>query len=101
MKVPPVAPIAPAWTFAICPAHIQKALNNHDCIKRLTEIPLFCGHKDKYSITTCLLVDSAKKADQIAAWVDDRRSHKFTFGGSPFKIVVKALMSGTMSGTNA
>ncbi len=55
---------------------IQQSWNDHNCVKMLTEIPLFYGRKDKDSITARLIVDRVKKATQIATWADDRKVAK-------------------------
>ncbi len=67
LPVLPQLPGAPA----IGPAQIQQALNDHDHIKRSTEILLYYGHKDKDTISACLLIYSVEKAANIAAWANN------------------------------
>ena len=52
---------------------MQAALNAHDRVRRLTDLPLFFGRSDKDSISARLLVDRIETAAQIAGWNDDAR----------------------------
>ena len=54
-------------------AAMQAALNAHDHVRCLTNLPLFFGRADKDSISVRLLVDRIETAAQIAGWNDDAR----------------------------
>ena len=52
------------------------ALNQHDRIRRSTELPLFYGRKEKDSITAQNLVDRVNTAAEIAAWDAARKCNE-------------------------
>ena len=54
-------------------AAMQAALNAHDHVRCLNNLPLFFGRADKDSISVRLLVDRIETAAQIAGWNDDAR----------------------------
>jgi hypothetical protein len=53
-------------------AQIAQALNDHDCIKRSTDMPLFFGRKEKDTITARHLIDRIDRARTIATWNAER-----------------------------
>ena len=55
---------------------MQAALNAHDHVRCLTNLPLFFGRADKDSISVRLLVDRIETAARIAGWNDDAESYK-------------------------
>ena len=63
MAVPPAA----------AQAQMAAALNDHDRLKRSTEIPLFFGQKTRDSISARLLIDRINTAAQIANWDEARK----------------------------
>ena len=52
------------------------ALNQHDRIRRSTELPLFYGRKEKDSITAQNLVDRVNTAAEIATWDAARKCNE-------------------------
>ena len=58
---------------AAAQAQMAAALNDHDRLKRSTEIPLFFGQKSRDSISARLLIDRINTAAQIANWDDARK----------------------------
>jgi Retrotransposon gag protein len=44
------------------------ALNDHDCMKRSTDIPLFFARRDKDTVLLRILIDRIKDAAEIATW---------------------------------
>jgi hypothetical protein len=52
---------------------LQNALNNHDRVRKSTDLPLFFGRKDKETITPNVLVDRLQRAAGIAGWNTDAR----------------------------
>ena len=52
---------------------MQAALQNHDRIRRSTELPLWYGRKDKDTVTPQVLLARIAKAAPIAGWVTDER----------------------------
>jgi hypothetical protein len=63
--IPPVGG-APAPAAGLNQAQVAQALNNHDHIKRSTNIPLFYDCKDKDTIAACLLVERVNNTATIA-----------------------------------
>jgi hypothetical protein len=57
--------------------NIAQAQNDHDCLKRLTDIPLYHCHKEKDSITAPLLIERIEKAAVIATWDNACKIIKF------------------------
>jgi len=58
---------------AAAQAQMAAALNDHDRLKRSTEIPLFFGQKNRDSISARLLIDRINTAAQIANWDEARK----------------------------
>ena len=56
---------------------IAAALNDHDRIKRSTELPLYFGNKTSDSISAKNFVDRLEKAAQIANWDQARKCNEF------------------------
>ena len=54
-------------------AAMAAALNDHDCIRRSTELPLFFGRKERDLISARLLIDRIAIAAEIANWDEARR----------------------------
>ena len=52
---------------------LAQALNNHDRVRRSTEIPLYYGRKEKDSISARNLIERITTAAAIAGWNDDAR----------------------------
>jgi hypothetical protein len=63
--VPPQPPPLPATARA---QNIQQALIQHDRVRRLTDIPLFYGQKDKDTISPQQLISHLEKASRVAGW---------------------------------
>jgi hypothetical protein len=65
-------PIIPAAAGAAInvPAgqNIQQVLNDHDCAKRSTDIPLFYSQQGRDTIAACLLIVRVNDAATIAGW---------------------------------
>jgi len=55
------------------PAGMAAAMQEHDRIRRSTDLPLFFGRKDKDSITAKLLADRIETAAVIAGWDGPRQ----------------------------
>jgi len=66
-----------AQPAAAAPADIQAALNNHDRVRRATDIPLFFGNKAKDTISARLLLARINRAAQIANWDQARKLDNF------------------------
>jgi hypothetical protein len=47
---------------------IAAALNDHDCMKRSTDIPLFFARRDKDTVLLRILIDHIEDAAEIATW---------------------------------
>ena len=58
-------------------AAMAAALNDHDRIRRSTELPLFFGRKERDSISARLLIDRVNTAAQIGAWNEARKLNEF------------------------
>ena len=58
-------------------AAMAAALNDHDRIRRSTELPLFFGRKDRDSISARLLIDRIATAAQIGGWNPARCLQEF------------------------
>ena len=58
-------------------AAMAAALNDHDRIRRSTELPLFFGRKERDSISARLLIDRIATAAEIANWDEARRIREF------------------------
>jgi len=58
-------------------AAMAAALNDHDRLRRSTEMPLFFGRKDRDSISARLLIDRITTAAQIANWNEARQLQEF------------------------
>lgn len=55
------------------PGDLAQALNNHDRVRRSTEIPLYYGRKEKDSISARNLIERITTAAEIAGWNTDAR----------------------------
>jgi hypothetical protein len=77
MAAAATAAAAAATAAANQPAgpNIAQALNDHDRLKRSTDLPLFYGRKEKDSITACHLIERIERAAIIATWDN---THKIT-----------------------
>jgi hypothetical protein len=53
-------------------AAMAQALNDHDCLKRSTDMPLFFGRKEKDTITARHLIKRIDRAKAIATWNAER-----------------------------
>jgi hypothetical protein len=60
-------------TTDVTQLQLLKALDEHDLIMRITDIPPFFGRKEKDTITPRYLVNRIEDAATIAAWPDDAR----------------------------
>jgi hypothetical protein len=49
------------------------ALNNHDRMKRSTDIPLFFARRDKDTVLPRILIDRIEDATKIATWDEARK----------------------------
>ncbi len=49
------------------------ALNDHDCMKQSTDIPLFFAHWDKDTVLPRILIDRIEDAAEIATWDATRK----------------------------
>ena len=58
-------------------AAMAAALNDHDRIRRSTELPLFFGRKERDSISARLLIDRIAIAAEIANWDEARKLREF------------------------
>jgi hypothetical protein len=47
---------------------IAAALNEHDHMKRLTDIPLFYARKEKDTVLPCILINHIEDAAETATW---------------------------------
>ena len=54
-------------------ANLQEALNAHDRVRKLTDLPLFFGRKEKDTVSPNLLLDRINRAANVAAWNTDER----------------------------
>jgi Retrotransposon gag protein len=62
---------------AAAPAALAQALQDHDCAKRSTDIPLFYGQIGKDTIAARLLIVRINDAGAIANWNNDRKLLEF------------------------
>jgi hypothetical protein len=60
-------PAAAAAAAAASPA-MAAALNDHDCMKRSTDIPLFFACREKDTVLPRILIDCIEDAAEIATW---------------------------------
>jgi hypothetical protein len=52
---------------------LAAAINDHDHIKRSTDIPLFFAHHDKDTVLSRILIDRIEDAAAIATWDEARK----------------------------
>jgi len=52
---------------------LQDALNQHDRVRKSTDLPLFYGKRDKEAISANVLIDRLEHAARIAGWNTDER----------------------------
>jgi hypothetical protein len=52
---------------------LAAAFNNHDRMKRLTDIPLFYARREKDTVLPRILIDRLKDAAAIATWDEERK----------------------------
>ena len=71
----PVAPVAPAAVLA--GPQLAQALNDHDCAKRSTDIPLYYGQPGQDTIAARLLIIRVNDAGEIAGWNAARKLLEF------------------------
>jgi hypothetical protein len=57
--------------------NLAQVLNDHDCTKRSTDIPLFYGQPGRDTIAARLLIVSVTDAGAIAGWNNDRKLLEF------------------------
>jgi hypothetical protein len=69
------APSATAAAHPFAGPNIAQALNDHNHLKRSTDLPLFYGRKEKDSITAHHLIERIERADTITTWDN---AHKIT-----------------------
>ncbi len=56
------------------------ALNDHDRMKRSTDIPLFFANRAKDTVLPRILIDRIEDAAEIAAWDEARKMSGGTVG---------------------
>jgi hypothetical protein len=54
-------------------ANIAQALNDHDCMRRSTDIPLFYARREKDTVLPRILIDRIEDAAAIATWDEARK----------------------------
>jgi hypothetical protein len=74
---PPANPIVVNPVVAPAGQNFQQVLNNHDCAKRSTDIPLFYGQPGRDTITACLLIIRVNDAATISGWNNDPKILEF------------------------
>ncbi len=57
--------------------NIQQVLNDHDCAKRSTDIPLFYGQLARDTIAARLLIVRVNDAGEIAGWDNNQKLLEF------------------------
>jgi hypothetical protein len=58
---------------AAAAAGMAAALNDHDCMRRSTDIPLFYARRDKDTVLPQILIDRIEDAAEIATWNEARK----------------------------
>jgi hypothetical protein len=69
--------IQPPAEAGLNQAQVAQALNDHDCSKRSTDIPLFYGQPGRDTIAAHLLIICINDAATIAGWAIDQKILKF------------------------
>ena len=58
-------------------AGLAEALNNHERVRKSTDLPLFYGRKEKDVVTAHHLMDRIETASTIAGWNEERQCKEF------------------------